>query len=316
MPYLTIPLYLVLVLLLIVPLIVLTVLWALALKHLPPERRRGLLPVGCVMFAVAALLFGGEWILERFGLTWRYVPVWTLSLLLWCLGWAAGVLTIFGTYRRTERHRDALTGVTIFCFIAAMGVGTIAGGVWFLSVAPSREAVGEYQGQLVVQDGNAWDSGYRIYAYHGPLVRGKEPLAWKEVPFFEKLSLWGIDKTLGLDLSAGTVVDSRDTHGGMGNDGETFVVVRFEDDGLEEQLAGWEPLPLPPGAEQLRQLAEDHAFPIPPATEGLYWVRDDQNRADPSDGSHIFDGDRGSYNCALAVYSRAARTLYYYELDT
>ncbi len=316
MPYLTIPLYLALVLLLIVPLILLTVLWALALKKLPPERRRGLLPVGCVMFTAAALLFVGEWILERFGLTWRYVPVWTLSLLLWFLGWAAGILTILDTYRWVEWHRDALTGAAIFCFIAAMGMGTIAGGIWFLSVAPSREAVGEYQGQLVVQDGNAWDGGYHVYEYHGPLVRGSQPLAQSEYPFIGGLPLQGIDKTLGLDLSAGTVTESQDTHGGMGNDGETFVVVRFEDGSLEEQLSDWEPLPLPPELERLRQMAQDNAYPIPPDIEGLYWVRDDQNTADPSDGSHIFDGDRRSYNCALAVYDRESKTLYYYELDT
>lgn len=316
MPYLTIPLYLALLLLLIVPLIVLTVLWALALKHLPAARRRGLLPVGVALFAVAALLFAGEWLLSCFGLAWRYAPIWALALLLWLLGWAAGILTILDTYRRTERHRDALTGVAIFCFTAAMGVGTIAGGIWFLGVAPSREAVGEYQGQLVVQDGNAWDGGYHIYEYQGPLVRGKEPLGRSESPFFEMLSLRGIDKTLGLDLSAGTVVESQDTHGGMGNDGETFVVVRFPDDRLEEQLAGWKPLPLSPELERLRQMAQDNAYPIPAGTEGCYWVRDDQNRADPSDGSHIFDGDRLSYNCALAVYDRENRTLYYYELDT
>ena len=317
MPGLTmIPVYLALLLLLIVPLAALTALWALALKHLPAERRRGLLPVGCVMFLTAALLFGGEWLLGRFGLTWRYVPVWTLSLLLWLLGWAAGILTILGAYRWTERGRDALTGVAIFCFIAAMGMGTIAGGIWFLGVAHSREAVGEYQGQLVVQDGNAWDGGYHIYEYRGPLVRGKEPLGRSESPFFEMLSLRGIDKTLGLDLSAGTVVESRDTHGGMGNDGETFVAVRFEDDSLEAQLTGWESLPLPPELERLRKMAEDGACPIPAGTEGYYWVRDDQNGADPSDGSHIFDSDRGSYNCALAVYDRESGTLYYYELDT
>lgn len=310
------PLYLTLLLLLIVPLAALTVLWALALKHLPPERRRGLLPVGVVLFAVAALLFGGEWLLNRFGLTWRFIPVWTLAVTLWLLGWAAGILTIFDTCRWAERSRGALIGVSIVCFSAAMGMGTILGGFWMMHKAPAVEQVGEYEGRTVVQTGIPWDGGYYLYEYHGPLVRGSGPLAQSESPFVGELPLRGIDRTLGLDLSAGTVVESRDTHGGMGNDGETFVVVRFPDGSLEEQLSGWKGLALPPELERLRQQAEDHAYPIPSEIEGLYWVRDDQNAADPSDGSHIFDSDRHSYNCALAVYDRKSGTLYYYELDT
>lgn len=197
MPYFTmIPGYLALLLLLIVPLIVLTVLWALGLKRLPAERRRGLLPVGCVMFAVAALLFVGEWILNRFGLTWRFIPVWALALLLWFLGWAAGILTILDTYRRAERHRDALTGLAIVCFAAAMFMGTILGGFWMMHKAPVMEQVGEYEGRTVVQTGIPWDWGYRIYEYHGPLIRGSEPLGWSESPFFEELSLRGIHGTL------------------------------------------------------------------------------------------------------------------------
>ncbi len=311
-----ISLYLELLLLLVVPLVVLTAQWALALKRLPPERRRGLLPVGCVMFAVAALLFGGEWLLGLSGLAWRFIPLWTLALLLWLLGWAAGILTILDTYRRAERHRDALTGLAIFCFAAAMFMGTILGGFWVMHKAPSVERVGEYEGRTVVETGIPWDGGYHIYEYHGPLVRGSGSLAQSESPFIGELPLRGIDRTLGLDLSAGTVTESRDTHGGMGNDGETFVVIRFADDRLEEQLADWEPLPLPPELERLRQMAQDNAYPIPPDIEGLYWVRDEQNQSDPSDGSHIFDGDRHSYNCALAVYDRESKTLYYYELDT
>ncbi len=310
--------YLALLLLLIVPLAALTVLWALALKHLPAERRRGLLPAGCAMFAAAALLFGGEWILERFGLAWRFIPVWTLALLLWCLGWAAGIITARYTARWVRERRsswgDPALGLTLFCLLAAMFMGTILGGFWVLHKAPSMEQVGEYEGRTVVQAGIPWDGGYYLYEYHGPLIRGEGPFEWSESPYMENLK--PVERALGLDLSAGEARTYLDTHDGFLGDGVLYAAAAFPGGSLEKQLVDWKPLPLPPEAERLRKMAEDGAYPIPPATDGLYWVRDEQNKADPSDGSHIFDSDRGSYNCALAVYDRESRTLYYYELDT
>lgn len=59
-----------------------------------------------------------------------------------------------------------------------------------------------------------------------------------------------ISKTLGIDLTSGTIINSIDTHGGFHGDGITLVEITFsEEDGnaiaeMVEKNKGWSKLPL------------------------------------------------------------------------
>lgn len=289
-------------------------LWAVALVQLPGERRRGLLTVGIAVFVVAGVLFGGNWLLGQFGLTWRFAPLWAMSLLLWGLGWAVGVLTVRYTDRWSSEQAPGkggwLMALSLVCLLAAMSSGTVWGGLWTLDW--SVETVGECEGRTAVQTYNG-EMAYQLYAYYGPVVRGVEPLAWGEESFFP--SLYGADRDLGLDLSAGEIVWYWDDHGWMG-DGVTYVVVQFDDDSLEAQLSDWKPLPAPEDIQRVIWRVEKRFSFAQGVEQGYYWFWDDQNEDDPTDASQMFEEERYSSNYAIAVYDSESRTLYYYKLDT
>ena len=128
---------------------------------------------------------------------------------------------------------------------------------------------------------------------------------------------------LGLDLSAGTVVAERDTHGGFHGDGETFVVMTFQQGdrpALEREMTGpcWHPLPLTGSLARVTRdlaLGEEGEPLFPEVDQGWYYFRDRHSQSrDPADDSELFG--RGSWNFTLAIYDSRTGTLYYYELDT
>lgn len=81
--------------------------------------------------------------------------------------------------RRPEKRRGLLA---LFGAAAALAA-VLFGGLWVLG--PGEE-VGTYHGCTVVQGRWTWmETSYSLYEYHGPLVRGKEPVIWAEGPLLD-----------------------------------------------------------------------------------------------------------------------------------
>ena len=138
------------------------------------------------------------------------------------------------------------------------------------------------------------------------------------------------EKELGLDLSGGTVVAQSDTHSGNG-DGLSVLVLRWEEETLEKQLAAddrWQTLPgdllcqtLFWGAsDETSQVGpffqeEGQEIQIPLVTQGYWMVLDRHSQAKEGEDPKEMLG-RYSYNCTAALYDTAQRTLYVCRLDT
>lgn len=174
------------------PLLELAAVCVVALNELEPRRRRGLFPLFVVLLALAAVLFGGAAALGHYGLAWRTWFQEGLSVILWLVGLATGILTVaYGRRwmaRRWQPKRAELgMTVTLFCLVSAMFVGTVLGGLWCLGPG---ETVGVYQGRRVVQGAWTWmETSYAVYEYHGPLVRGKNSIAWGEAPLLDGMAI-------------------------------------------------------------------------------------------------------------------------------
>ena len=129
----------------------------------------------------------------------------------------------------------------------------------------------------------------------------------------EGKELQQIGRTLGLDLSAGTLVRFEDDHGGFHGDGLTAAEVEL--DGLEEELEGvpgWRTLPMTDSAAQAVRLCEAEGGQ---AEEGFYYLYDRHSESvDPYDDSELHE--RYSWNFTVAVYDSGSVLLYFYELDT
>lgn len=135
-----------------------------------------------------------------------------------------------------------------------------------------------------------------------------------------------LSRRLGVDLSQGTMVEEKDTHGGFHGDGERRVVLSFDGHDLTpdlEKAAGWQPFPLP---EALSTALYGRTWeggregpciesPLPPVTRGFFWFQDRHSQAvDPADPSHLHE--RVSYNFTVAVYDEDTQRLYDIEVDT
>ena len=147
----------------------------------------------------------------------------------------------------------------------------------------------------------------------------------------EKASL-----ALELDLSTGTPVAERDTHGGFHGDGMSFLKLSFPDSTLADAIAAdpnWNPLPLSDLTTALvygitteqdgtsmgwgPYLTDDPGEPlVSPAVEnGWYRFIDRHAQSyDSADESEVLE--RGSFNFTLALYDADRNELYYLTLDT
>lgn len=173
--------------LLVLPLVELAVLCVLTLRALPAQRRRGLLTLFIALLALSAVLFGGAWALRRFGLTWRTWFREMLSAVLWLAGLVTGIETVVYAGRwlseRGKAVKSVVTGLSMFCLVSAMLVGTMLGGLW--AMGPGEQVV-TYKGEKIILSKWIWhDTGYELYDYHGPLVRGAGPVLidwdWQEI---------------------------------------------------------------------------------------------------------------------------------------
>lgn len=165
------------------PLAAMLVIWAVCVvRH--PQRRRALLASFAAAAALAAVLFGGRWLLEQNGLTYRTWLLEGLSIVLWAAGLALGILTVrhFHGWLKETRPKLAPWGMALglYCLVCVMLSGTVLGGLW--AIGPGEE-VGFYHGRQVVQGRWTWmETSYDLYEYHGPLVRGVHSIAWGEEP--------------------------------------------------------------------------------------------------------------------------------------
>lgn len=143
-------------------------------------------------------------------------------------------------------------------------------------------------------------------------------------------------RALELDLSAGTAVSERDTHGGFHRDGMSFLKLSFPDDALADVIAAdpaWNPLPLSNVTTALvyglrseqdgsdlgwgPYLTDEQGEPlVSPAVEnGWYRFIDRHAQSyDSADESEVLE--RGSFNFTLALYDADRNELYYLTLDT
>lgn len=159
------------------------VLLAAALYCLLPGRvtckrkaRRALGWVLALFLAVSLLQLAGEFTLAMFGLAWR---AWVRSLFAGALGLLTflGVFQILGCYleqRDTPRlaHQIVVgvSGLVVIAYLVTVGLPS-----WFLAIRPERTVTWRDR-TLVEEDQGFLDPDYIYYAWHGPLVRGLEPL--------------------------------------------------------------------------------------------------------------------------------------------
>lgn len=139
-----------------------------------------------------------------------------------------------------------------------------------------------------------------------------------------------VAEALGVKLPRSEVLETVETHGGFHGDGETYVVIRFDED-VSSLLQGnyWHSLPLSENVSTVfygretesmtygAHLTDENGDPILPQIEnGCYYFYDRNSQStDPADDSDLFIPGR-SFNYTAAVYDADTRTLYYFKFDT
>lgn len=136
-----------------------------------------------------------------------------------------------------------------------------------------------------------------------------------------------ISAELGVDVTAGTLVVSTDSHGGFHGDGMTAVQIVIP--GLKiPESPNWHPLPL---SENLSRafygesgegytygaLLTDHSdVPLLPQIGNGCWFFSDRHSqsANSADDSDLFS--RYSWNFTAAVYDSHTGTLHFFRFDT
>ena len=135
-----------------------------------------------------------------------------------------------------------------------------------------------------------------------------------------------ISEQLEMDCRNAELLEAYNSHGGFHGDGESFYVLKFDDDSLLKMIENsrrWKPLPLTDALVILaygthtENTVSGPFFEqiIPHVENGWYWFLDRQATGEARYG----DAEvmcRFSYNIALALYDEDKRTLYYAELDT
>lgn len=132
-----------------------------------------------------------------------------------------------------------------------------------------------------------------------------------------------ISESLQINVSEATVINSYDDHSGFQGDGTSYVVLSFEDDKLENQIAapgGWHSLPLTDNLETLIYGTRTETEATGPfigitmsRAESGYWYFYDRQGETYSDDQVL---NRGSYNYTFAIYDTQKDLLYYCEYDT
>ena len=164
----------VLIAVLLLALIVLVVLWIVLLKRTSGKPRKLLFLPGIAAIVLALLLFGGQWMLELFELTWRQWLRSVFALLLWSCGLTVSALIVWRIPSGISRRGRLLQGIAALALVAAMGLGTLFGGFWLYR---GEESVVQWKGKKIVMvEEHFLDYICIYYEYHGPFVRGSKPI--------------------------------------------------------------------------------------------------------------------------------------------
>lgn len=140
-----------------------------------------------------------------------------------------------------------------------------------------------------------------------------------------------IAAAIGVELPAGEVISTSDTHGGFHGDGVEYTVLQFEEDVISDrvsELEGWHELPLTDNVQILLYgrvegdnilgpfLKDDDGEPLLPEISNGYYFFEDRfsEAAEPYDDSGIFE--RGAFNLTTAIYDTDTNCLYYIRFDT
>lgn len=143
-----------------------------------------------------------------------------------------------------------------------------------------------------------------------------------------------ISKTLGIDLSSGTVVSSKDTHGGFHGDGNTYVEISFSNESgtiLADAMSDngdWHAFPLSNNLQAITYgrfdgnmkygpcVTDDEGASIIPQVEhGYYYFYDRHSESNnPKDDTKLLS--RSSLNFTIVLYDTDNNKLFYDKLDT
>lgn len=142
--------------------------------------RQRLVWIAAIFLGALALWVGGSVLLGIFRLTWRNGPMLLMGGVVLVSGWVGIVLTLACALPMEWPNVPAALswaskGVVVFFAAAILLVALWMGPVGLLFAFGNVERRIEYQGQVLLEvDDGFRDPHYSYYAYHGPLVRGKE----------------------------------------------------------------------------------------------------------------------------------------------
>ena len=131
-----------------------------------------------------------------------------------------------------------------------------------------------------------------------------------------------VSESLKIDVSAAEEISATDTHGGLHGDGTSYIILKFADDSLLEQIQRnerWSALPLDRTTKALAYgISEDgnHIGPyldnieLPEIAKGYYCLIDRQDEKE----TDILK--RASFNFTLGIYDTDTDMLYFCEVDT
>ena len=146
------------------------------------RNRRYLSRTAWAFVPVFVLFVGGNLLLGRFGLTWRNLPSGLFCVVLLVSG-ALVVLFTLGCFLPLEMPEVApvlrwtAKGLTLLSAGLVLYCALVYGVILLAFGYSGGERVLEYRGQTLVEvDDSFLDPIYNYYEYHGPLVRGKEPV--------------------------------------------------------------------------------------------------------------------------------------------
>lgn len=152
--------------------------WVIMVCRTSGRHRKRLLAVGLTVVGLAAVLFGGEWLLGFAELAWRQWVKTIFALLLWCSGVVVCTLLVCwdsAAFSKSGRvFRRCVQTLVVLCMVISMGLGTLFGGAWLYG---GGESVAEWNGEKIVMvEEHFLDYICIYYEYHGPFVRGSKPI--------------------------------------------------------------------------------------------------------------------------------------------
>lgn len=143
---------------------------------------RYLFRTAVVFLSSAALLIGGGFLLERFGLAWRSGPSAILFSVMMVSGWVGLIFIMFCLLPRQWPMvgvviRRIVKGGLLFFTVLNLLIVLWLGPLVLLFTWGDRDRVIKYQGQTLVEvDDGFMDPHWSYYVYRGPLFRGSERL--------------------------------------------------------------------------------------------------------------------------------------------